>query len=158
MARSLAPFASDREIALAAALDAADAAALSGPGIITASTAAITNANLGTVILTGPIEFGVTDTITAKASGTHATGKALTTTVNRLSVVATDADSVILPAMAAGQLTAIINSGTKSAQVFAAGTGTINAAATDTGVALASGKTGLYIAVTGSTVFGGALA
>ena len=105
-----------------------------------------------------PVAFSVADTVTAKASGNHATGTPLTAQVNRLSITAADADSVILPPMGAGQLVVVVNSGSKSAQVFAPGTGTINAVATDTGVALAAGKTGVYVAVTASTIFGGALA
>jgi hypothetical protein len=146
MTRQLAPFATPQEIAYAAAQDAADAASL-----------ATTSVNLGTVVLTGALNLKAADTITAKASGVHADATPLTASVNNVSVVATTKDAVVLPVMAAGQLTIVTNSGTASAQVFGAGTSTINAVATDTGVALAAGKTGVYVAVTPSKIFGGPL-
>lgn len=85
-----------------------------------------------------------TDTITAKASGTQATAVGLTSAVNRISVCATAADSVSLPLAQAGASVTIRNDGAASAQVFGAGTDTINSVATATGVALANGKTGTY--------------
>ena len=105
-----------------------------------------------------PIGLPVVDGLTAKASGTHATGTQLTTAISNVGTVATDADSLILPVMTPGEMLVVINSGAKSAQVFGAGTATINAVATDTGVALASGKTGIFVAVTAGKIFGGALA
>lgn len=114
--------------------------------------------NFGTVTATGlatlaSVAFSVTDTITAKASGVHADATALTTTVNNVATVATAKDSVVLPVMNAGQVVLIANSGTASAQVFAAGTATINGVATDTGVALGNGKSGVFFAVTPSKIF-----
>jgi hypothetical protein len=102
--------------------------------------------------------YPVNDGLTAKSSGTHATGTALTGSINNLGTVAADNDSVVLPVMSPGEIVAVINSGSKSAQVYAAGTGTINGVATDTGVALASGKVGIYVAVTASNIRGGTLA
>ena len=105
----------------------------------------------------GRIAGSVTDSITAKASGNHATATPLTTFVNNVSTVATDADSVVLPVLNAGEVVAIVNSGTKSAQIFAAGTATINGVVIDTGVAFASGKTYVAFAVTASNIRGGPL-
>jgi len=147
MTRQTAPFATTQEVAYAASLDAVDAAE------IAASTT-----NLGHVVLSGPLSLSAADTITAKASGTHADGTRLTAGVNNVSVVATKADAVLLPAMTPGQVCIIANSGTADAQVFGAGTSTINGVATDTGVGLAAGKTGIFVAVTAGKIFGGALA
>ncbi len=105
-----------------------------------------------------PIGLPVADGLTAKASGTHVTGTVLTTAISNVGTVATDNDSLILPVMTPGEMLVVINSGSKSAQVFANGTGTINGVATDTGVALASGKTGIYVAVTAANIRGGSLA
>jgi hypothetical protein len=147
MTRQTAPFATTQEVAYAAALDAVDAATL-----------AASTTNLGHVVLSGPLSLSAADTITAKASGTHADGTPLTAGVSNVSVVATKADSVLLPAMTPGQVCIIANSGTADAQVFGAGTSTINGVATDTGVGLAAGKTGIFVAVTAGKIFGGALA
>jgi hypothetical protein len=125
--RQLAPFATSRETAYAAAADVVDAAAL------------------------------VTDTITATASGTHATGVALTRALNNITVCATTNDSAVLPLMTPGQMVAVSNQGAATAKVYAYGTGTINGVATDTGVTLAAGKTGVYFAVTSSKIVGGPL-
>ena len=147
MTRQTAPFATTQEVAYAAALDAVDAATL-----------AASTTNLGHVVLSGPLSLSAADTITAKASGTHVDGTPLTAGVNNVSVVATKADAVLLPAMTPGQVCIIANSGTADAQVFGAGTSTINGVATDTGVGLAAGKTGIFVAVTAGKIFGGALA
>lgn len=100
----------------------------------------------------------VLNTVTATASGNHATAAVLTAGINRVTVCATNADSVVLPTMVPGQMVVVINSGAATCQVFAAGTATINAVATDTGVALATTKIGIYFAVTAGLIFGGALA
>jgi len=147
MTRQTAPFATTQEVAYAASLDAVDAATL-----------AASTTNLGHVVLSGPLSLSAADTITAKASGTHADGTPLTAGVNNVSVVATTKDSVLLPSMTPGQVCVIANSGTATAQVFGAGTATINGVATDTGVGLAAGKTGIFVAVTAGKIFGGALA
>lgn len=85
--------------------------------------------------------------LTARAGGTQALALALTATVNRVTVVATAADSVRLPAPTViGQQVTIINSAANSLTAYGAGTDTINSVATATGVALAGGKTGVYTA------------
>lgn len=93
--------------------------------------------------ITGGSGFSFTDSITAHAGGTRAAGVALTTTLNRISVCATNADSVLLPAATGGQFIVIANAGAASAQIFAAiGTSdTINAVAAATGIVLATNKT-----------------
>jgi hypothetical protein len=101
----------------------------------------------------------VANTLTAHAGGTQAAALALTAGLSRVTVVATAADSVLLPVMTPGQMVVVINShASNSMQVFGAGTATINGVATATGVALAAGKVGIYFAVTAGLIYGGALA
>lgn len=85
--------------------------------------------------------------ITAHAGGGQADAYQLTATANRIATVATAADSVKLPLAEAGAKVYVRNAGANSAQVFGAGTDTINGVATATGVALAAGKNGAYICV-----------
>ena len=85
----------------------------SGPGLVTSSS---------------------TPTITAFAGGGQTNAVALTATVNRLSVVAPQGDSVRLPTAVVGQAVVIDNRGAQAAQVFGAGTDTINGIATATGI------------------------
>lgn len=151
-------------ISIAQAADAAAVRTLLALGTMAtqaASAVAITGGNInGTTIgasvpgaahfttadLTGLFAFSSTDTITAHAGGGHASATALTTSVNRVSVCASDADSVKLPAWAAGLVVSIWNDTGHTLQVFGAGTDTINEVATDTGVAQATLLTALYIA------------
>ena len=90
----------------------------------------------------------VTNDIVAKASGTQATGTKLTTAINRIVTCLTDGDSVVLPVAVQGMEVFVRNSGTKSAQVYGTSPATINGVATATGVALASGASARYYAIT----------
>jgi hypothetical protein len=92
---------------------------------------------------------GVEDSLTAHAGGTQAAGLALDATkaIHRVSVCATNADSVVLPAAAVGAVHVVINSGAASLQVFGAATETIDGVASATGVAQAAGKHAIYICV-----------
>lgn len=74
------------------------------------------------------------NSITAFAGGGQASATALTGQVNRVSTVATAADSVKLPASAAGLVVMVWNDAALPMQVFGAGTDTINGVATATGV------------------------
>lgn len=107
--------------------------------------------------LGGQIEL-VSNTLTAHAGGTQAAALALVSGINRVTVCATNADSVRLPTMVAGQTVWVINSGAATLQVYGAGTATINDVATATGVSLATTKVGVYKAVTAGLIYGGALA
>lgn len=98
------------------------------------------------------------DSITATAGGKQSDGTLLTATLNNVTAVATAKDSVTLRPLAPGEVTVIANTGTASAQVFAAGTGTINGVATATGVALANGKIGLYFSIADGKLLHGVLA
>lgn len=79
--------------------------------------------------------------LTATASGTKATALQLTASLNVLGTVATNADSVLLPTdRRVGDEVIIVNDGAANAQVFGAGTDTIDAVATATGVVLTAAK------------------
>ena len=84
---------------------------------------------------------GVEATVTAFATGGKASATALSATKNfhRISVCATAADSVLMPAANVGEMHYLRNDGAAAAQVFGAGTDTINAVATATGVSLPAG-------------------
>lgn len=89
-----------------------------------------------------------TDTgITAHAGGTQAAALPLKADVSfhEVTVCATTADSVKLPAATVGQMHFVKNSGAASLQVFGSGTNTIDSVATATGVALPAGNGEWYI-------------
>lgn len=102
--------------------------------------------------------FSVSAGLTAHAGGTQAAGLQLSAAINELAVVATAADSVLLPVGLPGQITIIINDGAASAQVFGvaanpqnggvgdtiAAHGAVTQTATATGVAQASAAVGIY--------------
>lgn len=90
----------------------------------------------------------VANAVTARAGGTQALATPLTAAFNRISVCATAADSVALPLAVAGLEIAIANDGAASAQVFGAGTDTINSVATATGVAQANTARAVYKCMT----------
>jgi hypothetical protein len=85
--------------------------------------------------------------LTATAGGTRAAALPLRAGINRIATCATAADSVALPPAVGGQEVSIINSGTASAQVFAAvsTSDTINGVIAATGIALASGGKAQFI-------------
>ena len=87
--------------------------------------------------------------LTAHAGGGQTSALALVSAINVVSTVATGNDSVALPLGVAGMVVTVINSAaSNSMQVFGAGTDTINAVATATGVAQAAGKTATYYCTT----------
>lgn len=91
-------------------------------------------------------QYSAADGLTAYAGGGQANALQLTKGVNRISTVATAADSVKLPASVPGRIVWITNgAASNSMQVFGAGTDTINDVATATGVAQAAGKTAAYV-------------
>lgn len=75
------------------------------------------------------------NSVTAFAGGGQTSATALTGQINRVSTVATAGDSVKLPVSAAGMIVTVWNDAAAPMQVFGAGTDTINAVATATGVA-----------------------
>jgi precorrin-2 methylase len=79
--------------------------------------------------------------LTATASGTKATALQLTGSFNVLSVVATNADSALLPTdRQVGDEVIVVNDGAANAQIFGAGNDTIDGVATATGVVLTAAK------------------
>jgi hypothetical protein len=87
----------------------------------------------------------VEDGITATSGGTKAAAYPLTATINRLSSVAADTDSVLLPTPTfVGQVVQIINDGGHSVQIFGKGTDTIDGVVTATGVALANASRAFF--------------
>lgn len=96
--------------------------------------------------LTANFVAGTTVTgITAHAGGGQADATVLTASNNYISVCATATDSVVLPVAApVGAAVYVRNGGAKDAQVFAVTPGTINGAATATGVSLAAATSATY--------------
>ncbi len=92
----------------------------------------------------------VEDGITATAGGVQATARLLNSAFNRISVCATNNDSVRLPVVSladVGMTVEIVNDGAATAQVFGSGTDTIDAVATATGVVLTNAKRATYTLV-----------
>ena len=88
------------------------------------------------------------DNLTAHAGGGQANATALAGLMNRVTTVATAADSVALPASASGLGITVTNASATSMQVFGQSPDTINGVATGTGVSLAAGKTATYYCYT----------
>lgn len=82
--------------------------------------------------------------ITATAAGTKANAAPITSPKARITVCATNGDSVILPPGYPGLQISILNSGAANAQVFGAGNDTIDGVATATGVTQNTGKSAIY--------------
>ncbi len=80
------------------------------------------------------------DGITATAGGTKAAAYPLTKTLNRISVCATDHDSVLLPFAVQGSRVVVRNGGAATLDIYALGTQTIDANATATPISLATLK------------------
>lgn len=85
------------------------------------------------------------DALTAHAGGGQASALQLTAAINRVTTVASAADSVKLPLAVAGISITVINAAaSNSMQVFGTSPDTINGVATGTGVALVAGKTATF--------------
>jgi len=78
----------------------------------------------------------VAKAVTAFAGGGKANGVPVTSGITIATVVATAGDSILLPSPKAGDVYWVINRGANACQLFAAGTATINGAATGTGISL----------------------
>lgn len=86
-----------------------------------------------------------TDAITAFAGGGQGSAVALASVINRITVVATAADSVKLPAAVAGMVMMVINSDSAdSANVFPSTGENINDGSANAAFALAAGKRALF--------------
>lgn len=93
---------------------------------------------------------GIETTLTAHAGGTQAAALALsaTKTIHHVTVCATNADSVKLPAATAGAVHFVKNSGAATLQVFGASTETIDDVASATGIAMLTGTGAWFVCVT----------
>jgi hypothetical protein len=135
------------------------ATAINGPvGTVTPAAASVTTLAASgasalaavaatTIAASGLVSESVAATVTAHATGGQGSAFALTKQLNYISVCATTADSVRLPASAAGLRITVINGGVAAAQVFGAGTDTVDSVATATGVPLGIGKRADYFCV-----------
>lgn len=94
------------------------------------------------------LSLSAQDGIVATAGGGQGAAFQLTSEFNRITTVATAADSVKLPASVAGLDIVIINHGTNPCQVFGSGTDTIDDAAAATGVSQMSNSFVFYSCVT----------
>ena len=81
------------------------------------------------------------DGIVAHAGGGQANATQLSAVINRVTTVATTADSAVMPASVAGWTVTVINSGANALQLFGLGTDTINGVASGTGISVAAGVT-----------------
>lgn len=86
----------------------------------------------------------VLTTITALAGGGKAGATQLNHGINRITVCATNADSVLAPVAFAGTEFIVINDGAASVTIFGKGTDTIDAVATATGNPMAAAKRALF--------------
>lgn len=103
----------------------------------------IGTAGAGTAIA-GYLERSLTTGITAFAGGGQTNATALVKDFNRVTTVATAADSVRLPVSVAGMENVVVNDAAVAMQVFGAGTETIDGIATATGISQAAGSTVVY--------------
>lgn len=142
---------------------------LAGLAMVVASVAqavtitGVDSSGLNRVVLQGYPRFSITDTITAAAGGGQANAVVLTSAVNRVTTVATIADSVKLPlcqtgpqnAIGAGQpsntlgqMMYVINAAAaNSMNVFPATGGSINALSANTAYAVAANKTVGFVCI-----------
>src|SRR5690348_6895794 len=98
------------------------------------------------ITMTGAIVKPVLTGITAHAGGGQASATPLTGQVNKVSTVATAADSVLLPVAVAGHERIVINAGANSMNVYPNTGDAINALSANAAFAMAAGKTGHFYA------------
>ena len=89
--------------------------------------------------------------ITAFATGGQANATVLSATYNRVTTVATAADSVKLPAAVAGSRVVVFNKGASSLNVFPATGGIINALSANAAYALAATKSAEFVCMVDGT-------
>lgn len=90
----------------------------------------------------------VTDALTALAGGGQTGATQLNPGINRVSVVATAADSVALPAAAPEEVVIVINDAALAMQVFGTGSDTINGIAAATGFSQPGKSVHTYVCAT----------
>lgn len=103
------------------------------------------NFNQGGAKVANRFLASVTDGITAHAGGGQANAVLLTTDINRVTTVASAADSVALPASTPGSEVTVINAaGVNSMNVFPQSGDQINALAANAAFAVAAGKVATF--------------
>lgn len=112
---------------------------------LSAAVAALQDGD-NTQVFQEPNNYSLATGITAFAGGGQASATALTKEVNVIGTCATKGDSVKLPVIEVGMAITVINRGAADAQVFGAGTSTINGIATGTGVPLPAGSAMVFYA------------
>lgn len=106
---------------------------IDGPiGSVTPAAGIFTN-----LTASGVTKRSVTNAITAHAGGGQGSATALTADINSITVCATAADSVVLPAATAGRMVQVSNLGAAYASIFPASGEIIDALAADTSISLA---------------------
>ena len=103
------------------------------------------------VTLSGKLAKSATNAITASATQTQGGATALTTDINRITVVATADDAVKLPAATAGRQVTVINTVNEQAGVFPASGDAINALGANTVSPLAALTTRTYTCAVAGT-------
>ena len=101
----------------------------------------------------GLLQESALDNITALAGGGQAGATLLTNEINRVTTVATAADSVMLPVSFPGLSVAVINAGANAMQVYGNGTDTINGVAAATGVSQMPNSATFYMCATAGAWF-----
>lgn len=98
---------------------------------------------------TGLRYYTTSDGLTAKAGGGQSGATALSSMFNRVTTVATAADSAVLPASVAGMCITVTNAAAaNSMNVFPASGDAINALGANAAFALAAGKTAEFVCCT----------
>lgn len=93
--------------------------------------------------------YTTVDSLTAHAGGGQGSATPLTAMFNRVTTVATAADSVVLPASVAGMCITVTNAAAaNSMNVFPASGDAINALAANAAFAMAAGKTAEFVCIT----------
>ena len=103
------------------------------------------------ITISGKLVKSVTNAITASTTQTQAGATALTTDINRITVVANADDAVKLPAATAGRQVTVINTVATQAGVFPASGDAINALAVDAVSPLAASTTRTYTCAVAGT-------
>lgn len=96
-----------------------------------------------------PIPSGQ-EALTAKAGGGKSGATQLSYGLNRVSTVATAADSLLMPYAYPGAVVVLVQDGANSTTVFGKGTDTIDAVATATGNPTAAAKRVVFYGLTGT--------
>lgn len=115
----------------------------SPPFVITSFGASIGQAGQVTTEA-GLIASSTTNAITAHAGGTQALGVPLTTGINRVTVVGTGGDSVVLPASTPGVSVVVVNTAALSLNVFPAVGDQVNALGANAAFAVATTKVAAF--------------